>query len=37
MAVHEERLLGSPEKYHFDLLELLQNPDLVAEDEPPDK
>jgi hypothetical protein len=31
MAIQEEQLLGIPEKYHFDFLELLHNPDFVTE------
>jgi hypothetical protein len=33
MAVQEGQLFGIPEKYHFDFLELLQNPDCVSEDD----
>jgi hypothetical protein len=33
MPIQEEQLLGIFGKYHFDLLELLQNPGFVTEDD----
>jgi hypothetical protein len=37
MAIQKENFLDIPEKYHFDFLELLQNPDFATGDDATDK